>query len=285
MTRSIAMVMQNAISKLIAAGHEAAQSDAEILLAYLLGCERLALHTYPGDLSVSKQLQYDALISRRMTGEPTAYITGTQGFWTLDLKVNEHTLIPRPDTETLVEVVLKRATTTSARSVLDLGTGSGCILLSLLAEWPDTQGLGVDMSEGALAVAQDNARNCGVGDRAQFLKSDWFSEVEKPHAGFSVIVSNPPYIPAADIAGLMSDVRDYEPLSALDGGSDGLMPYRIIAKQAPAYLSDDALLAVEVGIYQVAEVAELFTQNGLQDVEVTQDLGGVDRVVSGKKYS
>lgn len=281
MTRTMAAVLQAATGKLEAAGNDLAKLDAEYLLAYLLGCERMALYGKPVDLSVSKQLQYDALISRRMTGEPVAYITGTQGFWTLDLKVNEHTLIPRPDTETLVDVVLKRVNN-SATTVLDLGTGSGCILLSLLSEWQEATGYGVDVSDGALKVARDNARNCGIGDRAMFTQSDWFSAVEMPEGGFSVIVSNPPYIPATDIDGLMPDVRDFEPLSALDGGIDGLNPYRIITGSAGIFLASDGVLAVEVGIHQAADVAALFAENGLQDIEITKDLGGIARVVSGK---
>ncbi len=281
MTRTIAAVLQAATSKLEAAGNSLAKLDAEYLLAYLLGCERVALYGHAADLSVSKQLQYDALVSRRMTGEPVAYITGTQGFWTLDLKVNEYTLIPRPDTETLVEVVLRRVKAL-VPTVLDLGTGSGCILLSLLSEWSEATGHGVDMSDGALKVADDNARNCGIGERATFSKSDWFTAVEKPTSGFSVIVSNPPYIPAADIDTLMPDVRNFEPLSALDGGTDGLNPYRVIAENACTFLAADGLLAVEVGIHQASDVAALFAENGLQDIEITRDLGGVDRVVSGK---
>ncbi len=281
MTRTIAAVLKAAANKLDAAGNELAKLDAEHLLAFLLGCERMALYAQAGELSVSKQLQYDALINRRMTGEPVAYITGTQGFWTLDLKVNEHTLIPRPYTETLVETVLKRATS-PAETILDLGTGSGCILLSLLSEWPSVTGCGVDMSDGALTVARDNAELNGLGNRVIFKKSDWFQSVERPVEGFSVIVSNPPYIPAADIEGLMTDVRDFEPVSALEGGEDGLNPYRVIASSAPKFLSSGGLLVVEVGIHQAQDVAVLFDKNNLQDIEITKDLGGIERVVSAK---
>lgn len=281
MTRSIAAVLKAATEKLHAAGNDTAKLDAEYLLAHLLRCERMALYGRAAELSVSQQLQYDALISRRLTHEPVAYITGVQAFWTLDLKVNEHTLIPRPDTETLVETALKRAPE-SVGSVLDLGTGSGCILLSLLSEWPDAQGVGVDMSEAALAVAAENAQSNGLGHRASFEKSDWFTAVTAPDGGFSVIVSNPPYIPADDISGLMVDVRDHEPLSALDGGPDGLIPYRKIAAAAPGFLASGGVLAVEVGIHQAHDVAVIFQENHLQDIEITKDLSGVDRVVSGK---
>lgn len=282
MERRIADIVQAAATLLAASGHATAKLDTEYLLAHVLGCERMALYSREAGLTTKEQRTFDGLISRRATGEPVAYITGTQAFWTLDLKVNEHTLIPRPDTETLVETVLHRAGATKKHKILDLGTGSGCILLSLLSEWSSAGGVGADISVGALAVAAENAQHCGVADRVAFTESHWFDALEKPAGGFSVIVSNPPYIPAADIDSLMVDVRAYEPLSALNGGEDGLNPYRIICEKAGAYLGAAGLLAVEIGIYQAADVGALMQKNGFIDIEITKDLAGIERVVSAK---
>ncbi|MBV1900066.1 MAG: peptide chain release factor N(5)-glutamine methyltransferase [Kordiimonadaceae bacterium] len=276
-------LVRAASETLTATGNSTAKLDAEFLLAHIMGCDRAGLFTIDRPLTEAEIQQFEAAIARRATHEPVAYIIGEQPFWTLDLKVNEHTLIPRPDTETLVEAVLKRCPNNGDDMLLDLGTGSGCILLSLLSEMKAAKGIGVDISVGALEVARDNAAANGLSDRATFIKSDWFEHVERPAAGFSVIVSNPPYIPSGDIKTLMPDVRTYEPLSALEGGADGLVPYRIIADKAGAYLADSGLLAVEVGIHQAEDVASIFRNSGLEAIEVYKDLSGIERVVSAKK--
>lgn len=275
--------LKAAEARLAGAGIETARLDAEILMAHVLGCPRMALY---GKLTAAVPQQvlseFDALLSRRQTCEPVAYITGEQEFWSLPFKVTPDTLIPRPDTETLVETVLRQMDGLPVRRVLDLGTGSGCILLSLLSEIHQAQGVAVDISAGALSVAKENAVSLDLQERVEFFQGSWFSPLDK-QAQFDVIVSNPPYIPSQDVADLMSDVRLYEPGSALDGGEDGLGPYRLIADQAPAFLAPGGLLAVEVGIHQAGDALALFDAAGLVGTGKVKDLGGVERVVYGKK--
>jgi len=280
--RAIALVLKAATERLTAAGHVTARLDAEILLSHVLNLPRLRLYTEQGRaLEADEAEAFEALLIRREKGEPVAYLTGAQEFWSLEFKVSPETLIPRPDTETLVEVVTKAVR--DPHHILDLGTGTGCILLSLLSEYPQAQGMGVDLTPGAVMLAGENAEALGFGGRAAFRASDWFSDVQAPEGGVDVIVSNPPYSPSADIRGLMTDVRDYEPMSALDGGDDGLAPYRLIAAEAGDYLAGGGLLAVEVGIGQAEDVASLFAAAGFADIAITSDLGGINRVVSGKK--
>lgn len=262
---------------------ETARLDAEYLMADVLGCRRMELPLKTTELTVVEATRFAGYLERRKTGEPVAHILGSQEFWSLEFKVTPATLIPRPDTETLVEVALKHLGQINGGTILDMGTGSGCILLSLLSELPAFYGIGIDQSRDALSVASENAEALNLSDRTAFVESDWFSAVDIPEGGFAAIVSNPPYIPSSDIMGLMQDVRDFEPLSALDGGEDGLDPYHIIAEGAFGCLSPDGLLAVELGIHQAAEVATIFKGAGFTEIEITNDLAGIGRVVSGKK--
>ena len=262
---------------------ETARLDAEYLMADVLGCKRMELPLKTADLTVVEATKFAGYLERRKTGEPVAHILGTQEFWSFEFKVTPATLIPRPDTETLVEVALKHLMPDNSGTILDMGTGSGCILLSLLSELPYFEGIGIDQSKEAVAVASENAETLGFANRASFSESDWFSKVETLEGGFAAIVSNPPYIPSSDIADLMQDVRDFEPLSALDGGDDGLDPYHIIASGAFERLKPEGVLAVELGIHQAEAVAAIFTKAGFTAVEITNDLAGIGRVVSGKK--
>lgn len=276
-------LLRSADSRLANAGIDTARLDAEILMAHVLGCARMALYgkladTVPTDAVAA----FTALVERRQAFEPVAYLTGEQEFWSLPFKVSPDTLIPRPDTESLVETVLRHREGQPVRRILDLGTGSGCIFLSLLHEFADAQGTAVDISAGALTVARQNADALGLHDRTTFLEGSWFGPIEASQR-FDVIVSNPPYIPSADMAELMPDVRLYEPGGALDGGEDGLAPYRLIAAEAPAFLCPGGILAVEVGIRQAGDVMALFEAAGLVETGTTKDLGGVERVVYGKK--
>ncbi len=276
-------LLRSATADLAEAGIDTARLDAEILMAHVLDCARMGLYGRLSEaLSADQTAAFKALVERRQTFEPVAYLTGEQEFWSLPFKVSLDTLIPRPDTETLVETVLQHRDGLPVRRILDLGTGSGCIFLSLLHEYVDAQGTAVDISVGALAVARQNAEALGLDGRAAFLEGSWFTPLEAGQR-FDVIVSNPPYIPSADMAGLMPDVRLYEPGSALDGGEDGLGPYRLIAATAPAFLDAGGLLAVEVGIRQADDVMALFDAAGLVGTDKAKDLGGVDRVVYGKK--
>ena len=266
------------------AGNPCARLDAEILLAHALGWPQLRVYADrdhvldAGTLAVLAGMQ-----ARRLAGEPVAYITGVQEFWGLEFKVSPDTLIPRADTETLVEVALAALGDRAAPNVLDLGTGTGCILLSVLHDLPDARGFGVDKNEGAVALARENAEQLGHASRARFAVSDWFATVSMPGGGFDAILSNPPYIPAADIAGLMPDVRDFEPMTALEGGQDGLDPYRLICAKSAQYLASGGLLAVEIGVGQAEDVKALFVGAGFSDVQDHKDLAGISRVISGKK--
>lgn len=280
---TLQQLIRSAEARLAAAGIDTARLDAEILLAHVLVCPRMALYSKLTDtVSAADAAAFADLIGRRQAFEPVAYLTGEQEFWSLPFNVSPDTLIPRPDTETLVETVLTQVAGQPVRSVLDLGTGSGCICLSLLHELSDAQGYAVDISAGALAVAKRNAVTLGLQDRIAFFEGSWFEPLDRDQR-FDVIVSNPPYIPSADMAGLMPDVRLYEPNGALEGGEDGLGPYKLIAEQAPAFLAPGGILAVEVGIHQADDVKALFDAAGLVETGKVKDLGGIERVVYGKK--
>ncbi len=267
-----------------AAGNPCARLDAEILLSHALGWPQLRVYSDRDFVLGAEAIAVLAgMEARRLAGEPVAYITGVQEFWGLEFAVSRDTLIPRADTETLVEVALHELKGSTSPAILDLGTGTGCILLSLLNEIPSASGLGVDKCEGAVALATRNAENLGLEERARFSVSDWFGSVTMPDGRFAAIVSNPPYIPSGDIAGLMPDVRDFEPVSALEGGRGGLDPYRLICEKSPGFLASGGLLAVEVGIGQAEDVTALFECAGFVQVMSHADLAGIRRVISGKK--
>ncbi|MEP1386567.1 MAG: peptide chain release factor N(5)-glutamine methyltransferase [Yoonia sp.] len=219
---------------------------------------------------------FDALVAQRADHVPLSHLLGYRDFYKHRFIVTADVLDPRPDTETLIEAALAVPFT----RVLDLGTGSGCILLSLLGDRPDATGVGTDLSDAALAVAGRNAAALDLQSRATFLQSDWFADVA---GSFDLIVSNPPYIAADEMAGLQADVRDHEPRMALTDEADGLTCYRIIANGAHAALNTDGHLMVEIGPTQGAAVAEMFAANGFAKIQVTQDLDGRDRVVFGQK--
>ena len=223
----------------------------------------------------------EGLVARREGREPVSLILGRKAFWTLELNVGPGVLTPRPDTETLLDVVLAAFPPERAFTVLDLGVGSGAILLAILAERPRARGLGVDVSEDALAVARDNAANLGLARRAAFLRSYWTAGLDA--ASFDLVVANPPYIPTAEIAALAPEVRDHEPRLALDGGPDGLSAYRRLSPEILRVLKDDGRFAVEIGQNQAAAVQALFQREGAGEIAVHPDLAGRDRVVAGVK--
>ena len=291
-------MVREATRRLAPVAGDCAPIDAEILFLAATGWDKARL-VGEGRLVPDPQaaVRFAAFVARRQTGEPVAYIVGTQQFWGLEFHVTPATLIPRPDSETLVEAALAHLPNDRTLHIADLGTGTGCILLSVLHERPRASGIGVDVSQQALAVAAANAARLGLAGRARFLHSDWYAALpvretnraaddeKRPEdaEGFDAILSNPPYIPTNDIAALMPDVRDYEPRPALDGGADGLDAYRIIAEGAAARLRAGGLLAVEVGIGQAADVAALFKAAGLCHGSVRRDLAGMERVVLAKK--
>lgn len=265
-----------AIPRLQAAGIPDAPRDARLLLAHALGlpADRLTL-VLPDPLPPGAQARLAAALTQRLARQPVSQITGSRQFWGRSFTVTPAVLDPRPETETLVAAALALP----ARRILDLGTGSGAILLTLLAEWPEAQGEGVDISPEALAVAQQNALALGLAARARLYLSDWWAAV----AGrFDLILANPPYIALAEMPALAPEVRDWEPHLALTPGVDGLAAYRVIAAQAGAHLAPGGRLIVECGVGQGAGVAALFAAAGLGSVAILPDMDGRDRVVSAR---
>ena len=261
-----------AVKTLEAAGIEGAARDARLLLAHALGIgpDRVTL-VLPDPLEPAARAAFEALVARRAAREPVSHLIGKRAFWGRDFIVSADVLDPRPETETLVAEAL----TQPFASVLDLGTGSGAILLTLLAEQPLAKGKGTDISAPALAVAEANAAALGLAGRARFAQANWFDGV----AGqFDLIVSNPPYIAATEMAGLAPELA-HEPQGALTDGADGLTAYRAIAAGARAHLAPRGRLMVEIGPTQGAAVADLFLDAGLKAVRVLPDLDGRDRVV------
>lgn len=252
--------------------------DAELLLAQALGKSRSYLHTWPEhEPALAQREQYQAMLVRRRAGEPVAYILGRQGFWSLDLDVASHTLIPRPDTELLVETALALLPATPLQ-VLDLGTGTGAIALALACERPAWQVTGVDRVPEAVALAQGNGTRLQLAN-ARFAESCWFSALAGQR--FQLIVSNPPYIAAADPHLSQGDVR-FEPSSALVAGVDGLDDIRLIIEQAPAHLLAGGWLLLEHGFDQAEAVRELLVQRGFATVDSRRDLGGHQRISLGQ---
>lgn len=280
--RTADALVAEAAAVLSDAGIESPRREARLLLGAVLKIDANVL-ALDGGRGVDDEAaaQFAGYVQRRAAQEPFAYITGRRDFWSLSLEVTPATLIPRPDTEILVETALDRVGQRGAAlEVLDLGTGTGAILIALLSEMPVASGLGVDVSTAALEVARRNAVRNGVGARARFGRSSWWSHVR---GQFDLVVSNPPYIPTGDIPGLAADVRDHEPILALDGGYDGLQPYRAIAAGIGKSLSDGGVLAVEVGQGQADDVAALWHHCGLRDIVISPDLAGIPRVVSATK--
>ncbi len=268
--------LRAAIRRLAAAGIPDAPRDARALLAHAMGIapDRLTLHL-ADDLTPEALIAFETAITRRAAREPVSHITGTRLFWGRSFRVTPDTLDPRPETEILVQAALSEP----FLKMLDLGTGTGCILLSCLADMPMAQGIGSDIHPATLAVAEGNARDLGLSARARFVLSDWFAAIP---GRFDLILSNPPYITEAEMAALSPEVLR-EPRRALTPGGDGLDAYRAIAQGASARLMPQGRLMVEIGPTQGAAVAALFAAQGLQDIRILPDLDGRDRVVAARK--
>lgn len=256
--------------------------DARLLLETAADATRTDILTDPyRQLTDEQSAQLAALVDRRARREPISHILGSKGFWKILLRVTPDVLTPRPETETLLDVLLPEIPVAQSLRVLDLGVGSGAILLAILAERPGAVGLGVDVSEEALAVARENAANLGLASRTALMRGDWAFGLESE--SFDVVASNPPYIRSDEIAGLEPEVRNHEPRMALDGGADGLDAYRALAPQILRVLRPGGLFAVEIGVGQASEVSALFTAAGASSVSVRKDLGDRERVVWGFK--
>lgn len=254
-------------------------ADAALLLAHALGQPRAWLYAHGDDIpDDAAQARFEALLDRRLAGEPVAYLTGSRGFWTFELKVTPHTLIPRPETERLVELALDLLPEAQALRVADLGTGSGAIALALARERPFAQVVATDASGEALAVARGNASSLGVGN-VEFRQGSWF----EPLAGeqFDLIASNPPYVAVGDPHLAQGDLR-YEPASALSSGRDGLDDIRAIARGAPACLRPGGWLLLEHGLDQGAAVRALLQHAGFDRVATARDLEDRDRITLGR---
>jgi len=230
----------------------------------------------------SAALTIEQFAARRAAGEPLSRIVGRREFWALELTISPQVLDPRPETETIVEASLRllRSRREEPLRVLDLGVGSGALICALLVEFPQARGVGVDISAGAADVARRNVAACGLASRAEIRVSDWASGIDGP---FDLIVSNPPYIPSAELSALPREVRDFDPRLALDGGSDGLEAYQRIAPEARSLLCAGGWLMVEIGAGQAADVRAIVERCGFVDATILKDLAGRDRVVAARR--
>jgi release factor glutamine methyltransferase len=282
MSLTLVKAWQSAKQRLEAAGLAGPVIDARLLVEAAADATRADIVADPQRLLTTAQEEtLAAYLSRREHREPVSHILGRKGFWKIMLQVTPDVLTPRPDTETVVEYVLRDFPEHAAWSVLDLGVGSGAIILSILAERPAARGLGVDVSEEALAVARDNAAHLGLAGRLALLRGDWTAGLAD--ASFDLVVANPPYIATDVIETLEPEVRDHEPRIALEGGPDGLMHYRSLAPEILRVLKPGGRFAVEIGYDQKEAVEALFREAGAAGVTTVRDLGDRDRVVAGAR--
>ena len=275
MSRTVDQSLRAAVQALAEAGIPDAAADARHLLAHALGLSRDRLILIgPDPMPTEAQESLDRLLARRIAREPVARIIGQRLFWGRSFAVTPDVLDPRADTETLIATALEGAAPTR---LLDLGTGSGAIALTLLAEWPQARAVATDISPAALAVAARNASALDVADRLELLLSDWFTGIT---GRFDLILSNPPYIAADEMPGLAPEVLLHDPSMALSPGGDGLAPYCIIAAQASEYLTPEGRVMVEIGWKQGAAVKAIFASAGWRDLRLIRDMEGRDRVLS-----
>ena len=281
-------------ARFTSAGIDSAELDARLLIGAGLGLDLTGMIIAANRLlSPGESARLEDFVRRRLGGEPVARILSTKEFWGLPLKLSAETLVPRPDTETVVELALEMLRANPAANsprnlprnrswrIADLGTGSGAILLALLRELPDARGFGTDISAAALQMAQANAADLGLADRATFIACDYAAGLSGP---FDLVVSNPPYVRSADIAGLAAEVRDHDPHRALDGGVDGFDAYRALIPQAARLLGPGGALVVESGQGQSGQIEDLMTAAGLTAESAPRaDLAGIPRAVAGRK--
>lgn len=278
------MIYEKTISDLIKAQISSPRLEARLLIAAAgkilpdeVGCSTV--------LSPEDEVVLQKMLHQRIAHKPLDKILGRKAFYKFDFKVNENVLSPRPDTEISVEEALKIIKTENITDIADLGTGSGCILLSLLKEVPDLHGTGIDKSAEALQIAAENCSSLGLNNRCKFLRADWFLPdfVSKVAQQFQLIISNPPYIPDTEIASLEPEVKEYDPLLALSGGQDGLESYRKIAEVAPLLLKNNGYIVLEIGIGQAEAVKNIFMQKGFEHIKTASDLAGISRCLIFRK--
>ncbi len=277
MADSIANSLREATKLLDEAGVAEARREAGSLLSFVIGRDRTFLISHAEDLVADQDLvRFREAVARRASGEPLQYITGVQDFFGREFRVTPDTLIPRPETELLIESALEMIASVSAPSICDVGTGSGCIAVTLLCERTDARAVAVDVSDAALRIASQNAQRYAVDDRIEFEISDCFENV---NSKFDLIVSNPPYVSADAVAGLQREVRDHEPLVALSPGADGLSVIRRLLHEGPAYVKKSGYLIMEIGFDQGESVREIVDPNVWLLREIRPDLQCIPRIV------
>lgn len=279
--QTLGQLLDDAIKRLKASGIYSARLDARLLAACALGWDGGQVLAHPNHVPTARQCsELEGMVSRREGREPVALILSRAEFWSLDFTVNKDVLIPRPDSETIVEAALAiEKIKVKEISVLDLGTGSGCLLLALLSELPKAKGLGADISPAALDVAKGNAQYLGMGDRARFQESDWDKDVD---GLFNLVISNPPYIAKDDYASLERDITDFEPKLALIGGSDGLACHRSLSVAIVRKLAPGGCALIEIGSDQAETAGLVHSKAGLEVRAIHQDLAGRPRVIEAK---
>lgn len=271
------MNYQNIKSRLASAGIEAADVEARILFEDIAGISKSDfIFERDKDLPDDISAQINDIIDRRVQGESLGRILGYRDFWKSRFYLSPDTLEPRPDTETLIEEVLHQHQ--SPKRILDLGTGTGCILLSLLQEFPDALGVAVDKAYGACVAAEDNAKRLGLENRTTILNGSWLDPIPEG-TKFDLIVSNPPYIPSLEIRNLQPEVKNHDPILALDGGNDGLLPYKYLCSNLKRYLEPNGIVVLEFGVGQAYDISRIVEEAGATLIRVTRDLGGHERVI------
>ena len=283
------MAMSAACRFLSAAGIESPRLDAELLFRHALDISQVEFYLHFDDtIGPEHERRFWRLIRRRARREPLAYITEHKEFWSLDFKVTPDVLIPRPETELLVEAVVERAQRMlrSPLKILDIGTGSGAIAVCLAKELREAQITGVDISSAALRVARENAERHGVADQIRFVEGDLLAPLAEERENFDLIVANPPYVRSGDLAELAPEIRQWEPITALDGGADGLDIYRRVVNECGGYLASEGHLLFEIGEYMAEAVGQLIEgAGGFEAATLLQDYAGKDRVIATQKRS
>lgn len=278
---TIEAALRLATSRLTDVGIEDARREARILVGHAVRLDPQAVPITPErTMDQDQWLQFNNVLGRRCSRRPMAQVLGRREFWSLNFEVSEETLAPRPDSETLVEAALAAfPSETAAIRILDMGTGTGCLLLSVLSERPAGSGLGIDLSEEAVAVARRNAVHLGLDARSRFEIGDWTEGLAGP---FDLVIANPPYIRSDEIPLLEPEVGMFEPSLALDGGPDGLDCYRKIAANCRDLMAPDGRIVLEIGIGQAMSVAQILSSAGLADITIRRDLAGIERCVTAQ---
>ena len=277
--------VQKITEKLKAHQIEDAGLEARLILAFVLGVDENELFFACPPLNEDQEKRAEELVQKRLQHYPLCKLLGQKGFYKYDFIVSEDVLSPRPDTEILVEAAIKYAKEKGAKKILDLGTGSGCIILSVLGDVASLNGVALDSSEKAIKIAAQNAQKLGLENRVKIAKGSWFDVdiVSRLGQDFDLIVTNPPYIPTQDIADLAEEVKAHDPMQALDGGEDGMVHYKQIAKVGYQMLKKGGKIFIEGGIGQEKQIADIFVKEGFLLVDILKDYGGINRCIILKK--